>query len=182
MLTIGTPLQTSTKPMLLQRRPEPPDVTVTYDPKGDCYDYNAPGYHHQVSRLSPWSEGATTGLVIGVPSLVGAAETALVGVGASSLVSLMLSPTAGAVLGGVIAGRMAWEGTNKNPIFTGLAALVGVGVGTIAWPVLKLPGVLGGLKGALAAAGVAFGGAAARAIVWNHREDALARSHGCQRP
>lgn len=160
----------------------PPNVTVTYDPKQDCYDYEAPGYHRQVSRLSPLKEGVTGAALVGVPSLVGAAEHALLGAGASTLVSLALSPTAGAVLGAVIVGGAAWKETNRNPFFTGLAALAGAGVGAVAWPLLKLPGVWGGLTGALVATGVAAGGAASRAIGYNAREDALAREHGCSRP
>lgn len=182
MQSIGNTLQAEPRRSLFERRPEPPGATVTYDPQNDCYDYSAPGYHHQVCRLDAFKEGGTAGLVIGVPSLVGAAETALMGAGASTLLSLVLSPTAGAVMGGVMAGCMAWKGTNKNPLYTGLATLVGAGVGTVAWPLLKLPGVWGGLTGALAATGIAVGGAAGRALWHNFREDQIAKDHGLQRP
>ena len=170
-------------PQVASARPKgktemPPDVTVESDQANDSFHYNAPGYHREVGHTNPFKEGLTAGLVVGVPSAVGALEKSILGTGGSAALTLLLSPTAGALIGGVGLGAMAYRGTNHNPIYTGLAAIAGAGVGAAAWPLLKLPGALGGTTGAMVATGAVAAGAAVWSAMNNRAVDQEARDHG----
>lgn len=156
----------------------PADVTVTYNKEKDCYDYEAPGFHRQVCRQNPFKAGAQAAALVGVPSLLGAVETVTLGLGPSILIETAVSPTAGALLGGAYAAKGAWEETHKNPIFTGLATLLGAGVGMVGLPLLKAPGTFGGLAGALGAAGIAGVGVGIWTAHQNYKADQEALAHG----
>lgn len=160
------------------KRQIPEDAVVTYDREQDRYEYSAPGYHSSVSRLNPWKEGGQAALAIGAPSMLGAVETATLGMVNSTLLNLAASPAAGAVIGGAWFGHGAWKETNKNPLFTGLATVLGAGAGAVALPLLKLPGTFGGVPGALAAAGAAGVGVALWSIQHNRQADQEAIAHG----
>lgn len=154
----------------------PPESEVTRE--GDCYHYEAPGYHYQVCRHNPLREGLTAAAVVGVPAGLGAAESALLGTAGSAAVNVLVSPAAGAVLGGVAAGVSAYRASGKNPLYAGLAAVVGAGVGAVAFPLLKLPGTFGGPIGALVAAGAVGAGVALWQAHQNSELDRQARDHG----
>jgi len=156
----------------------PPDVAVSYDAQKDCYEYEAPGYHRTVQRLNPWKEGGKAAAVVGVPSLLGAVETATLGLANSSLINLAVSPATGALVGAGWMGHGAWKETGKNPLFTGLAAMLGGGVGAVALPLLKAPGTFAGLPGVLVAAGTAGVGVALWSVHQNHLADQEALAHG----
>ena len=160
-------------------RPQmPADVVVTYDKEKDCYDYEASGYHRQVCKQNPWKAGAQAAALVGVPSLVGAVETVTLGMGSSSLITAAVSPAVGGVIGAGYAGTQAWEATGKNPLFTGLAGMLGAGVGAVGFPLLKLPGTFGGVAGAVGAACVAGLGVGIWTAHHNHQADQEALAHG----
>ena len=98
--------------------------------------------------------------LVGIPSAVGALEHSFLGAANSALLTVAVGPTAGAFLGAGILGVSAWKATRGNPVYTVLAGLGGMGVGTVAWPLLKLPGALGGWTGAAVATGLAGAAAA----------------------
>lgn len=145
--------------------PGPPEEkwdSVTFDKATKTYHFERPGHHYSAQVLSPVSEGLVGAALFGVPSAFGAvANTYLGGLGGTAATAV-LGPTLGAVIGGVGLGRGAWKETNHNPIFTGLAALAGAGVGAVAFPLLSLPGTWGGIPGAA----VAVAGAGIGAAVW----------------
>jgi hypothetical protein len=162
-------------------KPQAPDpwTSVTFDSKDNCYHYEKPGYHRSVSINNPLKEGLTAAALIGVPSAVGAAEHLLLGGLGATGITAMISPAFGAVLGGTWAGVASYKGSNNNPMYAGLGALAGAGVGAVAWPLLKLPGVWGGVGGAAAAAGALGAGVAIWAAVSNHKkhQEALAAGY-----
>lgn len=160
----------------------PPNVVVSYDPQQDSYEYDAPGYHRSVQRLNPWKEGAKAAAFVGVPSLLGAVETATLGLANSSLLEIAVSPTVGAVAGAGWFGYEAWKETGKNPLFTGLAGLLGAGAGAVGLPLLKAPGTFGGFAGALAATGAAGIGVGIWSAQHNARADQEAVHHGYKPP
>ncbi|MBI3927167.1 MAG: hypothetical protein HY319_16645 [Armatimonadetes bacterium] len=156
--------------------------SVTFDRDTSTYHFERPGYHYSVRRNNPLKEGLVGAALIGVPSAIGAAENALVGALGATAVTTFLSPTAGAVIGGVWAGRTAYKATNENPLYTGLAAVAGAGVGAIAFPILKLPGAWGGVTGAaVATAGVGIG-VAIWAAVNARKVDQMALEAGYKPP
>lgn len=159
-------------------QPPKEETTVTYDAVERCYHYESPGYHRSVCKVNPFAEGAKAAALVGVPAAIGAGQSALLGTLGGTAVNLIVGPSAGALIGGTAAGVMAWKGTNENPVYTGLAALLGAGVGAVAFPVLQLPGTLGGGIGALAAAGVAGVGVGIWMAHENGKADAEARAHG----
>lgn len=111
-------------------------------------------------KLSLSSNVLQATALVGIPSAVGALEHGLLGTANSALLTLVAGPTAGAFLGAGILGVSAWKATRGNPIYTTLAGLGGMGVGMVAWPLLKLPGALGGWTGAAVATGIAGAAAA----------------------
>lgn len=171
-------LRHNPSPAPTSKKEIPANAVVTYDRERDCYDYDAPGYHLQVCRLNPWKEGGQAALVVGLPSMLGAIETASLGLVNSSLINLAVSPAAGALVGGCWAGGAAWKGTGKNPLYTGLAAMLGGAAGTVALPVLKAPGTFAGFGGAIAAAGAAAIGVALWSAQQNREADQQALAHG----
>jgi hypothetical protein len=181
-MNMATPIRPNLSPGASSRSPReiPAEAVVTYDSERDCYDYNAPGYHRQVCRLNPWKEGGQAALAVGVPSMLGAIETASLGLVNSSLINLAVSPAAGALVGGAWAGHAAWRETGQNPLYTGLAAMLGGAAGTVALPLLKAPGTFAGFGGALAAAGAAGIGVALWSAHHNREADAQALAHGYQ--
>ncbi len=100
----------------------------------------------QIYRLNPWREGTRALLLVGVPSILGAVESASMGLVNSSLISLTVSPWAGALLGGAWAAGL--EKSRKRG-YRCLTILLGAALGMLALPVLKAPGSLGGMGGAL---------------------------------
>ena len=151
---------------------------VTFDKKDNTYHFERPGYHYSVSRTNPLKEGLTAAALIGIPSAFGAAEHVWLGGLGATGVTALVSPAAGAAIGGVMLGRSAYKATSKNPIYTGLAALAGAGVGAVAFPLLKLPGVWGGPIGAAIAAGGVGAGVAIWSAVNNQKIDAKAQAAG----
>lgn len=156
--------------------------TVTYDATTRCYEYKAPGYHRKVCKSSPVKDAVAAATIIGVPSLVGAAASAVGGVAAGAVFTGLISPFIGMAAGAAIGAKTAWKASHKNPLYTAIAAAVGAGVGAIAYPILQLPGTVAGLKGAL----IATGSSGALAGLWsihrNHKIDQEAQGHGYEPP
>ena len=129
-------------------------------------------------RTNPLREGLTAAALVGIPSAFGAAEHVwLGGLGATGLTAIV-SPAAGAAIGGTLGGVAAYKGSNKNPIYGALGALGGAGVGLVAFPLLKLPGVWFGPAGAAVAAAGLGAGVAIWSAVNNGKIDAKAQAAG----
>ena len=151
---------------------------VSFDKDTNTYHFERPGMHYSVMRTNPLREGLTAAALIGVPSAFGAAEHVWLGGLGATGVTALVSPAAGALIGGTAGGVMAYRGSNKNPIYGGLGALGGAGVGLVAFPLLKLPGVWGGPIGAAVAAGAVGAGVAIWSAVNNGKIDAKAQAAG----
>jgi len=140
------------------QNPEPPQEkwdSVTFDASTKTYHFQRPGHHYSASLQNPLSEGLIAASVVGIPSAFGAGSNVLLGGLGATAVTAISGPAVGAALGGVLLGRGAYKESRGNPFFTGLAAMVGAGVGAVGFPLLSLPGTWGGVTGALvAAAGV----------------------------
>ena len=170
--------------------PKPPQEkwdSVTFDSATNTYHFERPGYHYSASRNNPLREGLVAASLIGVPSALGAGANALgaslgggaaAGILGGTALTAFALPTLGAVVGGSWAGVAAYKGTNQNPIFTGLAAIAGAGVGTLAMPLLSLPGAWGGTTGAVVATAGIGVGAAIWSVVNNHKLDQKAIEAG----
>ncbi len=171
---------TQNQPHHLAASKHPSDAKVEYHPETDCFEYNAPGYHSTVCKNNPVKEGLVGAVFVGVPGLIGATEKHFLGAAGSVGLTALVSPTVGAVLGGAALGYATWKESNENPLYTGLAALVGAGVGAVAFPLLKLPGAGGGFAGAAAAAGAVGVGVAVWQTLQNHKIEEEARAHGYQ--
>lgn len=173
-------LNSPTPPPPPPQQPEPQEKwdKVTFDSNTNTYHYERPGLHRSVQVTNPLKEGLTIAAVVGIPSAVGAAESAWLGGAASTALTVAVSPAAGALLGGSIGGYMGYKGSNDNLFYGGLAGLAGAGVGAIAWPLLKLPGVWGGPVGAAVAAGGLGVGVAIWSAVENSKKHEEARQAG----
>ena len=161
--------------------PKPPSEkwdSVTFDSATNTYHFEKPGHHYSAARMNPLKEGLTGAALIGIPSAVGALQNAALGGLGATAVTAIAGPTLGAVIGGVWMGHAAYKGTNENPIYTGLAAIAGAGVGAVAFPLLQLPGVWGGATGAAGAAGGIGVAVALWALSSNHKLDQKALDAG----
>ncbi|MBN9414465.1 hypothetical protein ABS71_12560 [bacterium SCN 62-11] len=168
---------TPTPPQNPKPEPEQWDK-VSFDKSSNTYHFERPGHHLSVMRTNPLREGLTAAALVGIPSAFGAAEHVwLGGLGAAGLTAIA-SPAAGAAIGGTWGGVAAYRGSNKNPIFGALGALGGAGVGLIAFPLLKLPGVFFGPAGAAVAAAGLGAGVAVWSAVNNNKIDARAQAAG----
>ena len=150
-------------------QPNPPGApqpekwdSVTFDAATKTYHFERPGHHYSASLQNPLSEGLIAASLVGVPSALGAGGNALLGGLGATAATAIVGPTLGAAIGGVWLGRGAYKETHGNPIYTGLAALAGAGVGAVAFPLLSLPGTWGGATGAV----VAAAGVGTAAAIW----------------
>lgn len=151
---------------------------VSFDKNSNTYHFERPGYHYSVSRNNPLSEGLKAAALVGIPSAVGAAEHVwLGGLGAAGL-TVFAGPAMGAAIGGTWGGYAAYKGSNKNAFYGTLGALGGAGVGAVAFPLLKLPGVFFGPTGAAVAAVGVGAGVAIWSAVNNGKVDAKAQAAG----
>ena len=139
--------------------------TVTFDKKTKTYHFP----DRDRTLRSPLAEGLTAAALIGIPSAVGAAETMWMGREESLIFNIAVSRQTGPVIGAAALGYGAAKMSDNSLGFTVLGGLAGLGVGLFAWPLLKLPGVLGGPVGAAAAAGAAGAGVAIWAAVSNKK-------------
>lgn len=121
-------------------------------------------------KRKPFQEAVAAAAVVGVPAMIGAVSSDLLGTGASALVNLALSPAAGVALGAAAGGITMYKESNGNPLYAGLFGIIGGAVGGVAFPLLKLPGTFGGYTGAAVAAGTAAVGVAIWAAVDNAKE------------
>lgn len=151
------------------QQPEEKWDSVTFDSATNTYHFERPGHHYSASLQNPLKEGLVAATLIGVPTAFGAGGNALLGGLGATAVTAFAGPALGATIGGVMLGRAAYKETNQNPIYTGLAALAGAGVGAVAFPLLALPGTWGGVTGAVVATAGVGAGAAIWTAVNNHK-------------
>ncbi len=165
--------------------PEPPPEKwdrVTFDSKSNTFHFSRPGYHYSASLVNPLKEGLKVGSVIGLPAAFGALGKAALGALGASALAAIAGPTIGATIGAVVLGKMAYDSTSKNLIYTGLAAMAGAGIGAVAFPALALIGSWGGTAGALAATAAAGIGTGIWGLLSNQKLKQKALEAGYQPP
>ena len=136
----------------------PAETKDTYGPRGPEFK----------NLRDPFKEGLRAAALVGLPALLGAAETAVFGTAAGTFASIPLNAPIGAVVG---AAFMGYEGYKDGGGEQGAAQLGFLGAigGSICGAILPLTGVWGGLTGAGVATGVAGVGVAIWALNSNHK-------------
>lgn len=166
-------------PVAPQRKSKVPEgATVTHDAETDCFHYDAPGHHYETCRLNPFLEGAKVAGVVAVPAFLGALQNDVFGTLGAGLGGTISGVAGGAVLGGAIGGYKSYKGSNDNPLFGALGGLAGAAGGAVLFPILKQPGLWGGVTGAAVATGIAGLGAGIWAAVHNSKVTEEAMAHG----
>ena len=155
-----------------------PKDSVTFDKSTNTYEINVPGLHRTIQKANPFLQGVKVAGVVAVPMALGAAQSALLGVGLSTVATAFLSPTIGAVAGAALTGRGAYKMSDENVMFGARGAVVGGGIGAVALPILELPGVWLGATGAAVAAGAVGVGVALFQAHLNRQADEVAASYG----
>ena len=177
-MNIQTNLPAAKLPTGVRNTKIPAGATVTHDAEKDCVSYSAPGHHYSVCRHNPLLEGAKAGVFVAVPAFVGAIQNELFGTVAAGIGGTWTGIIGGAALGASIAGYKSYKGSNNNPMYGVLGGLGGAAAGAVLFPILKQPGLWGGLAGAAIATGVASIGVGAVMAYQNHRNTEDAKAHG----
>jgi hypothetical protein len=152
----------------LRNKNIPAGATVTHDAKTDTFTFSAPGISYSVGRYNPLSVAAQAGVLVGVPSLVGALQNQAFGTVAAGLGGTWTGIAGGLALGAAIGGYKSYHGSNKNPLYGVLGGLGGAAAGAVMFPLLKQPGLWGGYTGAAIATGAAALGLGIYTAVNNH--------------
>lgn len=173
-----TPQATSTPSKRLADLKIPTDAAVSYDKEKDSFEFRGSGYSRTIERPNALVEGLKLGAVVAVPAFIGAAQNELFGTVAAGLGGTYTGVIGGLALGGALGGYKSYKGSNDNIVFGALGALGGAMAGAVAFPILKQPGLWGGLAGAAIATGLAVGGGAIFMAVQNHKVTEAAKELG----
>lgn len=175
-IVTSQPVAPAALPAGVRNKKLPVGATVTHDPVKDCFSYSAPGHHYSVCRENPLAVAAKVGAFVAVPAFVGAFQNEMFGTVAAGLGGTWTGVIGGLALGAAIGGYKSYQGSNKNAMYGVLGGVGGAAVGAVMFPLLKQPGLWGGVTGAAVATGVAALGFGIFSAIQNHRntQDAIA--------
>ena len=176
ILTSQPAVNSPTLPAAVRNKKIPAGATVSHDPEKDCFSYSAPGHHYSVCRENPLAAAAKVGAFVAVPAFVGAFENEIFGTLTAGIGGTWTGIIGGLALGAAIGGYKSYKGSNNNPMYGVLGGVGGAAAGALMFPLLKQPGLWGGITGAAVATGVAALGVGIFSAVQNHRntQDAIA--------